>query len=127
MNTVVFPDSRRFKGYAHPEAFVDRANRYVLPLDHDIQGGLRWLDPFIDWLKQGLVAIEPHLLNLDVVGAVGAALDHHNVGERPKLILVDCIIGRGSLARHRSCGLLARSGQFRQAPSDSHIETLNLT
>lgn len=78
LNTMVFPDSRRFKGYASPEAFIDGTNRYLLPLDHCVMGGLTWPDPFVDWLKQGLVAIEPHLLNLDVVGAVGAALGHVN-------------------------------------------------
>lgn len=78
LNTITFPDSRRYKGYAHPEAFVDSANRYMLPIDHVVNNGLKWPDPFVDCLKQGLVAIEPHLLNLDVVGAVGAALGHVN-------------------------------------------------
>lgn len=78
LNTMVFPDSRRFKGYANPEAFVDGTNRYLLPLDHTVMNGLTWPDPFVDRLKQGLIAIEPHLLNLDVVGAVGAALGHVN-------------------------------------------------
>nr|UUV42507.1 MAG: capsid protein [Hattula totivirus 1] len=78
LNCMSFPDSRRFKGYANQEGFVDRNNRYLLPLDHTVFGGLTWPDPFVDWLKQGLIAIEPHLLNLDVVGAVGAALGHVN-------------------------------------------------
>ncbi|UUV42245.1 MAG: putative capsid protein [Hattula totivirus 1] len=78
LNCMSFPDSRRFKGYANQEGFVDRNNRYLLPLDHTVFGGLTWPDPFMDWLKQGLIAIEPHLLNLDVVGAVGAALGHVN-------------------------------------------------
>uniref|UniRef100_A0A182S9G8 Uncharacterized protein n=1 Tax=Anopheles maculatus TaxID=74869 RepID=A0A182S9G8_9DIPT len=78
LNTMVFPDSRRFKGYANPEAFVDGTNRYLLPVDHTVMNGLTWPDPFIDWLKKGLIAKEPHLLNLDVVGDVGAALGHVN-------------------------------------------------
>lgn len=77
LNCLV-PDCRRFKGYANPEAFVDNTNWCLLPIDHVVPRGLRWPDPFVDWLKQGLIAIEPHLLNLDVVGAVGAALGHVN-------------------------------------------------
>lgn len=78
LNSIAFPESRRYKGYANPEAFVDRTNRYLLPANHMVLNGLKWPDPFVDWLKRGLIAIEPHLLNLDVVGAVGAALGHVN-------------------------------------------------
>lgn len=78
LNSIAFPESRRYKGYANPEAFVDRTNRYLLPADHMVLNGLKWPDPFVDWFKRGLIAIEPHLLNLDVVGAVGAALGHVN-------------------------------------------------
>lgn len=66
LNCIVFPDSRRFKGYANLEAFVDGTKGYMIPLDHVGPRGLRWPDPFVDGLKQGLIAIEPHLLNLDV-------------------------------------------------------------
>nr|QGA70946.1 hypothetical protein [Lindangsbacken virus] len=78
LNAICHPLSRRFRGYAHPEAFVSNTNRYVGPLDFTVRGGLRWPDPPMDWLKQGMFAIAPHLLRLDVVGAVGAALDHVN-------------------------------------------------
>nr|QHA33715.1 putative capsid protein [Pisingos virus] len=78
LNCITFAEGRRYKGYSNPEAFVDKSNRYLLPLDQTVYRGLTWPDPFTDWLKQGLIAIEPHLLNLDVVGAVGAALGHVN-------------------------------------------------
>nr|QRD99874.1 MAG: capsid [Culex modestus totivirus] len=78
LNAICNPLSRRYRGYAHPEAFVSNTNRYVGPLDFTIRGGLTWPDPPLEWLKQGLFAIAPHLLRLDAVGAVGAALDHVN-------------------------------------------------
>nr|UOO01010.1 hypothetical protein [Jordan Creek virus] len=78
LNALCHPVSRRYKGYVHPEAFVSNTNRYISPLDYTIRGGLKWPDPPLDWLKQGLFAVAPHLLRLDVVGAVGAALDHVN-------------------------------------------------
>ncbi|QLJ83494.1 capsid protein [Fitzroy Crossing toti-like virus 1] len=78
LNAICNPLSRRYRGYAHPEAFVSSTSRYVGPLDFTIRGGLRWPDPPLEWLKQGMFAIAPHLLRLDVVGAVGAALDHVN-------------------------------------------------
>lgn len=48
LNTMVFPDSRRFKGYANPEAFVDGTNRYLLPVDQTVMNGLTWPDPSIE-------------------------------------------------------------------------------
>lgn len=57
LNTICFPECRKYKGYHHPEAFVLEFNRYRLPIDHEILGpGLRWPNPFLDWIKQGLVA-----------------------------------------------------------------------
>lgn len=66
LNSIYFPKIRKYKGYAHPAAFVSNINRYSLPLDQEIVGGLKWADPLTDWLK------------LDLVGVVGAALEHVN-------------------------------------------------
>lgn len=74
LNSIYFPKIRKYKGYAHPAAFVSNINRYSLPLDQEIVGGLKWPDPLTDWL----IAIGPHLLRMDLVDVVGAALEHVN-------------------------------------------------
>lgn len=54
LNSIYFPKIHKYKGYAHPAAFVSNINRYSLPLDQEIVGGLKWPDPLTDWLKQGV-------------------------------------------------------------------------
>lgn len=77
LNVVVFPSARTFKMKTCPRAFVSGDNRVdgkdetTLPF---ISGGLKWPDPWLDWLLRGGIAVLPHLITGNWIGALGSGL-----------------------------------------------------
>ncbi|UHK02997.1 MAG: hypothetical protein FuToV9_gp1 [Hangzhou totivirus 9] len=73
LNVVVFPVARSITMRTCPRAFVSGDNR-VDGRDEDqyprISGGLKWPDPWLDWLIKGGMAILPSLATGDTIGAV---------------------------------------------------------
>ncbi|QMU95573.1 hypothetical protein [Bactrocera dorsalis toti-like virus 2] len=77
LNIVVFPSARMLKMHTCPRSFVSIDNRVdgrdesTYPV---ISNGLKWPDPWLDWLLKGGMAVLPHVITGNWIGALGSGL-----------------------------------------------------